>query len=156
MREIKFRAWQKHHKRMLEVRSISFKDEKILSILTYTNENVWPQLVLYTDEYKSNFWLTDEEGMCLHLMQFTGLLDKNGKEIYEGDICIMHMPNTWGEDDELSKEVPNRIINFEWKNNGWNLKGFNILTGTYYFGSIKGEMLEVIGNVYQNPELLNK
>ena len=89
------------------------------------------------------------------LMLFTGLKDKNGKEIYEGDICIFHMPNDWGDDGKLSRKVDNRIITFEWNNNGWNLKGFNILNGTYYFGSIEGDMLEIIGNIYQTPELLN-
>ena len=139
---------------MLEVRSISFKDEKILSILTYTNENVWPQLVLYTDEYKSNFWLTDEEGMCLHLMQFTGLLDKNGKEIYEGDICNC---KEWYFGD-LKEIAFNGVVSFDdgqfaiIKETDSPYSLYQALDSC----SISNRDIKVVGNIYQNPELLNK
>jgi uncharacterized phage protein (TIGR01671 family) len=69
------------------------------------------------------------------LMQFTGLKDKNGKEIYEGDIIVA----------DYDKEVrKHRQIIIQWQmshyKNGWNV-GNN------------GELFEVIGNIYENPEL---
>lgn len=68
-REIKFRAWLKDDKRMVEVRSIDFHEEG--NIIT----------VNYNDIF--GFELNENE---IELMQYTGLKDKNGKEIYEGDV----------------------------------------------------------------------
>lgn len=76
------------------------------------------------------------------LSQYTGLKDKNGKEIYEGDIFT---------DDDCSKK---RFI-FEY--NGLNL---TVREVGYRIGSlfITDDMikLEVIGNIYENPELLEE
>ena len=73
------------------------------------------------------------------LMQFTGLKDKNGKEIYEGDIFTF----TNGPRKTVAKVVFEEAM-FKMKdNNGW---GAMILQR-------EGDM-EVIGNIYENPELL--
>ena len=79
----------------------------------------------------------------LEIMQYTGLKDKNGKEIYEGDI-IRH---DWGlnkitfEDYSFTAE---HIISFDGE--------FNC---NLYLSEI-GSDCEVIGNIYENPELIEK
>ena len=131
MRNIKFRAWHNGNK---NASGNYIKDHE-------------PQM-LY-DEKAGDCLIWKQHQNIDIVEQFTGLQDVNGVDIYEGDICIMHMPNMWGDDGELSKEVKNITTSFVWKNNGWCLDGFNHLYGTYYWGSIKGEMLEVIGNIHQ-------
>lgn len=70
------------------------------------------------------------------LGQFTGLLDKNGKEVFEGDII---------KSEIYEKEDTGTI---EWSNDGLYIVNGNHLQD-YHFGKI-----EIIGNIYQNPELL--
>lgn len=94
----------------------------------------------------SDVWLEDEQSSYapieVELMQFTGLYDKNGREIYEGDIV---------------QEGTKRLVVY------WNVLG----SGHWWFGKpckdVKYEAakkvsindLEVIGNIFENPELLD-
>lgn len=77
------------------------------------------------------------------IQQFTGLLDKNGKQIYEGDILGHKKPDEvyyvviWDTKDDLP--------------NGFNLKA---TYPQYIFPYIKE--IQVIGNIYENPELLKE
>jgi uncharacterized phage protein (TIGR01671 family) len=82
------------------------------------------------------------------IMQYTGLKDKNGKEIYEGDVVSAHGTLgvvTWV--NELALWDLDVIINGEHGSmtvySQQNANGYNI-------------QREVIGNIYENPELLNK
>jgi len=73
------------------------------------------------------------------LMQFTGLIDKNGKEIYEGDIInALHPSNKMALYGQVS--FKNGCFKFDYINDPWNL--------------FVMKEIEVIGNIYENPELL--
>ena len=84
------------------------------------------------------------------IMQFTGLLDKHGKEIYEGDICKTgseHTPHVYVDwhDGDASYWLRNCHIQ------GWLINGS--------LGECVQDIfwrLEVIGNIYENADLLNK
>lgn len=77
---------------------------------------------------------------ALVLMQFTGLLDSKGKEIYEGDI----IKTKWGGIGKIEFDDGTFVYLFE---DGKNMQR---LTEE----SIKEKESEIIGNIYENPELL--
>ncbi len=86
---------------------------------------------------------TDE---CSIMMQYTGLVDKNGVEICEGDIVKGYYENF--------------LVSFNNNNHGrvmgWNLLDKDGDAATYYYGESPDGYNEVIGNIYQNPELLKQ
>jgi uncharacterized phage protein (TIGR01671 family) len=78
----------------------------------------------------------------VHFRKFTGPKDINGKEIYEGDILY-----------ELSFDGDAILCEVVFSNGAFMLKEGEI-TDSFLYDSAKD--MEVIGNVYENPELLNK
>ena len=114
MRNIKFRAWGKTDSRM--------KDWK--EILKCGFENILINNSFY------------------ELMQFTGLKDKNGKEIYEGDILKRY----WKHDGSMNEGED--IFICELKNQRW-LHRIDVEEWSDIFGNE-----EVIGNKFENPEIL--
>lgn len=81
-----------------------------------------------------------------HVMQFTGLTDKNGKEIYEGDIILEGITRKiilW-KDGSFHIQVPG------WKPNA------DMPTRPIWMDTLspEGIQFEVIGNIYENPDLL--
>lgn len=123
MRTIKFRAWDKEQSEMLNP-----GEGKILVIST-------------------NGVTIDSEHF--EVMQFTGLFDKNGKEIYEGDIVLTPQ-------EEYIKQWVIEFQNgkFQLSNNLNSERDIEVgqltIVNSCYVNDI-----EVIDNVYENPELLN-
>lgn len=126
MREIKFRAFLKNWGQIVEVRAINFEQGIV------RHEDVdWDMVRNKEMPVKKETLLSN----C-KLMQYTGLKDKNGLEIYEGDICKF-------------KDVWPVIVSFK--------------TGNFVIGKYEDLLLSqchkditVIGNIYQNPELLEE
>lgn len=145
MREIKFRAWdlieKEWYKPVLEVyRGELF--ELVLSMSGHLSARKLVQGVeeLWSDCPTSTGFIRYSERF--KLMQYTGLKDKNGVEIYEGDILE-------GHDDGLVK--------VEWFQTGYTCffdddgNGIGLDEMCIWFGN----NAEVIGNIYENPELVS-
>lgn len=132
-REIKFRVWDKNTKKFLFQEDFAIRGDG-LYILTWD----W-----HHDYGKSWGFPRDDEYV---IQQYTGLEDKNGKEIYEGDFIKYEHPN----DDQCVSRNTTNIVLVRWsEENEDNHPGFRIvdLWGQY------GER-EVVGNIFENPELL--
>lgn len=76
------------------------------------------------------------------LMQFTGLFDKNGKEIYEGDIV---------ECEQFGQKQKGKVI---FRKGMWSWE-FKKGKDSWLYECVKQWKGEIIGNIYENPELLN-
>ena len=93
--------------------------------------------------YSSMFYLTDIEVIPETVGQFTGMTDKNGTKIFEKDILSAHLDNAYPEDETLLEVI--------WHNNGWYGKNEPFFED---FNNGFEKHFEVIGNVHDNPELL--
>ena len=115
MREIKFRAWDKLKRQIM------------------------------TEGVMDNLFMIIGQSNDYELMQFTGLKDKNGKEIFEGDVLKFKFT-------DCEKDKENFIIVeciFEY--------GRFVMCDSYKDSySFDEEKVEVIGNIYENPELLEE
>jgi uncharacterized phage protein (TIGR01671 family) len=145
MRTIKFRAWDNHYKYMnyKVLVGVYGKWEQVKDDENYTACCMWiePKNVDYKCEpHWTHFEPYHED---IKLMQHTGLKDKNGKEIYEGDI-LRYSYNTPQIEDE-NYLVRQNIC-------GWEMRKNKKKRGQRSFRF--AEKMEVIGNVYENPELL--
>lgn len=120
----KFRAWDKETQTMLDVSLIDFKKSVLVG-------EHW-------EFGETNFINFDD----IHLMQSTGLLDKNGKEVFVGDII------------KCTRGCPHEVY-LEKEYGGTFIGGMPTI---YLKGLLSGyawtEDEEIIGNIYENPELL--
>ena len=139
-REIKFRAWDRLNKEMIEVYAIDNTKKGA------TEENAYESKG-YNEHGQKRFYLHNVD-----LMQFTGLLDKNGKEIYEGDIVhnIKRLKN-W-EVKFHRQHVGFVMIRQENMKNYFSQFNVNFSDGEIY----QCDYIEVIGNIFEHPELLTQ
>jgi len=161
MREIKFRAWIPDIKRMREVLSMELYECDDL-ISNPPNVRVWDHGSTRAAKIKGRVATYKKDEVIL--MQFTGLKDKNGKEIYEGDILM--------SDDNEEPFLAVEFSQVEIGKDSWGMShtalcwnvGYRdlserppIIEGKYgdeMYGQYNTE-LSVVGNIYENPELLN-
>lgn len=133
---IKFRAWDKVQNKMLLPDNIEF----------INGQAYWAEASIGDNGSYSNDGKTDGIDALFELEQFIGLKDVNGKDIYEGDI-IKSIPND--PLFELSKVgvVTRSRIDLKWCYESGNIEHNIWASGRY-------RTYEVIGNVHENPELL--
>ena len=125
MRKIKFRAWDKENEKMMKVSSLHLENKEIS-----VKENGTFHLFRMQD-----------------LMQYTGLRDKNGKEIYEGDIVLIKL-------DETSTWYKT-VVGFKKGAFIANLIDKEDYVYIFHHG-FTGDDFEIIGNVYENKNLLEE
>lgn len=135
MRKIKFRAWDKEYEKMTYFDDV---DYQYTPPLVFRLDQVFKKDCNY-DDYE-DFEYNDVTDI-VEVMQYTGLHDKNGKEIYEGDIVKSFFVDT----DEAGNEIYKYYI-IEVK--------YDEVLCSYKIDKFMN--LEVIGNIYENKELLNE
>ena len=120
MRDIKFKAWHIKQKRWCQLQMIEHDCA----------------LVLITDEYGDPEWVIRED---VEIVQFTGLLDHNRREIYEGDILTSSIQPREGDEPTTS------VV--KWSNTPY--------TAHFDFGVAPAcHLAVVIGNVHDSQDLL--
>ena len=134
-REIRFRVWDEDYKKMVYPIGIDWETKKPNIIYRY-----------WTNDKKN---IGSKIGMPVHkelsvLMQYTGLKDKNGKEIYEGDVVNGAI---FGSSYSLGQVL---MWCGEWL--VYPLARIEGMASVYD----QKHFLEVVGNIHENPELLNK
>lgn len=115
------------------------------------------------DMYCGTYWSMFDNFEDEDIMQFTWLLDKNGKEIYEGDILKItsktwysdHWSEWWVQIDGVEPEVDVSYVSVKQKWNAWTIPLSHEYTHEDWTRArIVDREIEVIWNIYQNPELL--
>ena len=130
MRDIRFRAWLQHEKEMSEVLVLDNQEEKVF-VVRKDGAAGWR---MFAD---------------IELTQYTGLKDRNGTEIYDGDY-IRYSTRT------INGSIYTHVCRvFQHESGTWRIEGYHEdnhsyeTKGTVYAAHL---ICEVIGNIYENPE----
>lgn len=124
MRELKVRAWYKPYKQMCQVESLRFDGNGVYTAVLI-EESFYDRRLVEADE--------------IVIEQFTGLKDKNGVNIYEGDILI----------DDTGEPVEYWVVRFS--DGGFVGECAGVAEALFELTN-----LEVIGNIHKDPELLEE
>lgn len=134
-REIKFRAWVKRYDEpfMLYLKpNMTWRDVENGLVLSFTEDG---------GDY--GYAEVSAENLDYPVMQFTGLLDKNGKEIYENDVIEVLLP------EREPKNIQRMTI--EWESGGF------IMANNAYAISLgdteEYKAINIVGNIFENPNL---
>ena len=129
MRDIKFKAWHKKRKKFY----------KVIHLYRDSYDELWATCEGYDIIEQRDMHIDIQPEDCI-IVIYTGKKDKNGKEIYEGDICLIN----WH--DARYENYYGEVV--------WNKD-----EAAWDFGagcvSEVGWSHEVVGNIYKNPELLS-
>jgi uncharacterized phage protein (TIGR01671 family) len=144
MREIKFRAWDKKHKLMQALSNIFKPMSEDMQTYINHDEGICHLFIGH------GAFVGIEHPSDIVLMQYTGLKDKNGKEIYEGDIVEFQDDSSPDDNGEYGM-IRDVVV-------------YNSLTAQFMINSKKAyigleyskNFMEVIGNIYENPNLLSE
>ena len=145
-RSIKFRAWMPSQKKMFSAEEMASDQMALLPDGHFANiHGVSTKL--------SQIYSHDE----MLPLQFTGLLDKNGKEIYEGDVVKWSLvKGDIGEvvfDTKVIVEYRKEVYETVNEISGWYVReGVRQMFGLA--GAVKDNVIEIIGNIYENIDLL--
>ena len=154
MRTLKNRAWDTANKR-------------------WATESDFKEVGLFVNYYidgSGKFELQADVNECgygrFEIVEFTGLHDKNGKEIYEGDVVLIPsgtstviVDHNLGDEYSVYKKNEPKIGVVEFVKGSFRLnkpgdKSVNYYGVINYTGQAYNYLIEVIGNIYENPELL--
>ena len=157
MREIKFRAWDKTGEcKMLRVAELKWEICKDGVERLYFEGRLEDEMGETGTGTLSGFGATNgsEDISPWVLMQYTGLKDKNGKEIYEGDL----LKQCFGKHDDGTDLIFSWPVEVFWLDDrlcwGYRAKSmFNIFLDILMDSDLPDAWFEVIGNIYENPEL---
>jgi len=141
MREIKFRAWNKKERRFIEV---------------HTLEGTGNKFLFCSDENEKRYCI----GVDVEILEYTGLKDKNGKEIYEGDILkFPEAHKNWYGYISFVEHFRGEFRLFSIKKTLDIEKPYvyalSVTVETKLDNSYKS-FLEIIGNIYEHSHLLIK
>ena len=154
-REIKFRVWDRALNKMITKENVkglldTVNTGDLDTDYTYSRDEWYPAYDILTifDYFEDieDRYIEDTSTKRFELMQYTELHDKNGKKIYEGD--VVYCQTKFGKAKAIIKFIDGKFVAY------WNSALTHPENGHHIACYEINKRFEVIGNVFENPELL--